>query len=163
MIVKPRYGTLPARNESPDIDKPREVLQWIHMNATKITVDTILSTKKPRTDILLALLHRVRVAIRIAGPVYSGRIRDSKYRSQAGLRAEVHDHAKDFCFHMAALREYHPVNNAEIISIILKELAVQGIDARVSSVPQHGIKELGVEYGTASGESPSNKIDSENS
>jgi hypothetical protein len=104
-----------------------DVPEWVETNAEQITVETLLGSKVQRSDILLYLLKCVRAANKLAKPFKTN---SRTQVVEANRRAEVHDSSSKFNFGWENLKDYHPINNAEIISILLKQLDSMGINAR---------------------------------
>lgn len=107
--------------------------------AALITVETVLNSANPSIYILKELLKRVRFLVRRGGSNRNGlfsisRLGNSalsRHRSEESLRNEVRDKPQDFCFHVGAMRSYHPVHLAEMISILLAVCLLNGEDLRV--------------------------------
>lgn len=103
---------------------------WVNKHGKEVTVETLLSSTNARTDILMALLERVRASIRKVAFVERGRTPASKHMLEHRIREEVHNMPLKFNFAMDALREFHPVHRAEMIVILLSMLQHQGVDAK---------------------------------
>jgi len=111
--------------------KINSVEDWARQFSAQISIETVLNTQNPRSDILLELLQRVRFVVRRTKFVHAPTNNlVSKEMTEASLRAEVHDHPSNFVFHVGALRQHNPIHNAEMICILLGLLDKQGINAR---------------------------------
>jgi hypothetical protein len=106
---------------------PDDISAWVEQYANLITIETVLGSKNKRPDVLFTLLSRVRAVNKISKPF---KMNARTQVLEINRRTEVHDNPSKFNFGWENLKDYHPINNAEIISILLKQLDSMGINAR---------------------------------
>jgi hypothetical protein len=105
---------------------------YVAHHASEITMDLVFTTSDPNSQILLTLLARVRHSLHYGRDNSFVVDRNDRTREmkEHRLREEVHNWPDKFNFHAEALREYHPVHRAEMITVLMAKLDAQGINAR---------------------------------
>lgn len=109
-------------------------------NKSLTSVETVLNSTEPSTLVVQFLLALVRASLKHSGPNRNGTFKVSRAEKskdslssemrETRLRNEVRDMPSKFIFGPQDLVTYHPIHLAEIISILLAVLLVQGIDGR---------------------------------